>query len=122
MSKMSNPIIHFAASAIVPDSDKDPLGYYKNNTVNSRTLIETAVKNSVRQFIFSSTCAIYGNPAQVPATEDKMAAPISPYGRSKLMAEIMLRDAGTAHGLEPHHIALLQCGWRRPALPYWSVK
>jgi UDP-glucose 4-epimerase len=58
-------IIHFAASAIVPDSVKDPLGYYKNNTVNSRALIETAVKYSVRQFIFSSTCAVYGNPAQV---------------------------------------------------------
>ena len=58
-------IIHFAASAIVPDSVKDPLDYYKNNTVNSRALIETAVKNGVRQFIFSSTCAVYGNPAQV---------------------------------------------------------
>jgi UDP-glucose 4-epimerase len=85
-------IIHFAASAIVPDSVKDPLGYYKNNTVNSRALIETAVKNSVRRFIFSSTCAVYGNPAQVSVTEDTMAAPISPYGWSKLMTEIMLRD------------------------------
>ena len=97
-------IIHFAASAIVPDSVKDPLGYYKNNTVNSRALIETAVKNDLRQFIFSSTCAVYGNPAQVPVTEDTMAAPISPYGWSKLMTEIMLRDAGTAHGLS--HVIL----------------
>jgi UDP-glucose 4-epimerase len=63
-------IIHFAGSLVVPDSVKDPLGYYKNNTVNSRALIETAVKNRVRQFIFSSTCAVYGNPAQVPVTED----------------------------------------------------
>jgi UDP-glucose 4-epimerase len=92
-------IIHFAASAIVPDSVKDPLGYYKNNTVNSRALIEIAVKNGVRQFIFSSTCAVYGNPAQVPVTEDTLPAPISPYGWSKLMSEIMLRDAGTAHDL-----------------------
>jgi UDP-glucose 4-epimerase len=92
-------IIHFAASAIVPDSVKDPLGYYKNNTVNSRALIETAIKVGVRQFIFSSTCAVYGNPAQVPVTEDTLPAPISPYGRSKLMTEIMLRDAGTAHDL-----------------------
>jgi UDP-glucose 4-epimerase len=53
----------------------------------------------VRQFIFSSTCAVYGNPAQVPVTEDTLAAPISPYGWSKLMTEIMLRDAGTAHDL-----------------------
>jgi UDP-glucose 4-epimerase len=92
-------IIHFAGSLIVPDSVKDPLGYYKNNTVNSRALIETAVKHGVRQFIFSSTCAVYGNPAQVPVTEDTLPAPISPYGWSKLMTEIMLRDAGTAHGL-----------------------
>jgi UDP-glucose 4-epimerase len=92
-------IIHFAASAIVPDSVQDPLGYYKNNTVNSRALIETAIKADVRKFIFSSTCAIYGNPTQVPVTEDTLPAPISPYGWSKLMTEIMLRDAGTAHDL-----------------------
>ena len=92
-------IIHFAAWLIVPDSVKDPLGYYKNNTVNSRALIETAIKNGVRQFIFSSTCAVYGNPAQVPVTEDTLPAPISPYGRSKLMTEIMLRDASAAHDL-----------------------
>jgi UDP-glucose 4-epimerase len=69
-------IIHFAASAIVPESVKDPLDYYKNNTVNSRALIETAVKNGVRQFIFSSTCAVYGSPAQVPVTEEALTAPI----------------------------------------------
>jgi UDP-glucose 4-epimerase len=92
-------IIHFAAWLVVPDSVKDPLGYYKNNTANSRALIETVIKNGVRQFIFSSTCAVYGNPAQVPVTEDTPVAPISPYGWSKLMTEIMLRDAGTAHDL-----------------------
>jgi UDP-glucose 4-epimerase len=92
-------IVHFAARLVVPDSVKDPLGYYKNNTANSRALIETAVKNGVRQFIFSSTCAVYGNPAQMPVTEDTLPAPISPYGWSKLMTEIMLRDAGTAHDL-----------------------
>ena len=92
-------IIHFAASALVPELVKDPLGYYKNNTVNSRALIETAIKSGVRQFIFSSTCAVYGNPAQVPVTEDTPPAPISPYGWSKLMTEIMLRDAGTSHGI-----------------------
>jgi len=92
-------IIHFAAWLVVPDSVMDPLGYYKNNTVNSRALIETAGKEGVRQFIFSSTCAVYGNPAQIPVTEDTPTAPISPYGSSKLMTEIMLRDAGTAHDL-----------------------
>jgi UDP-glucose 4-epimerase len=92
-------IVHFAARLVVPDSVKDPLGYYKNNTVNSRTLIETAIKVGLRQFIFSSTCAVYGNPAHVPVTEDTLPAPISPYGWSKLMTEIMLRDAGTAYDL-----------------------
>jgi UDP-glucose 4-epimerase len=97
-------IIHFAASAIVPDSVRDPLGYYKNNTVNSRALVETSIKVGVRKFIFSSTCAIYGNPTQVPVTEEATAAPISPYGWSKLMTEIILRDAGRAHDLK--HVIL----------------
>jgi len=92
-------IIHFAASIVVPDSVRDPLGYYRNNTANSRTLIECAVKGGVRHFIFSSTAAVYGNPAAVPVAEDAPTLPISPYGWSKLMTEIMLRDASSAHGL-----------------------
>ena len=63
-------IIHFAASIVVPDSVADPLGYYRNNTVNSRALIETAVKAGVRHFIFSSTAAVYGNPRAIPVDED----------------------------------------------------
>ena len=63
-------ILHFAASVVVPDSMRDPLAYYRNNTVNTRALIECAVKNGVRHFIFSSTCAVYGNPAEIPVTED----------------------------------------------------
>src|SRR5215831_6136495 len=93
-------IIHFAASIVVPDSVSDPLGYYRNNTVNSRVLIECAVKGGVKQFIFSSTAAVYGNPTKVPIGEDDAVAPMSPYGSSKLMTEIMLRDAGIAHGLD----------------------
>ena len=92
-------IIHFAASIVVPDSVRDPLGYYRNNTVNSRALIETAVAGGVRNFIFSSTAAVYGNPARVPVREDDPTVPTSPYGSSKLMTETMLRDAGAAHGL-----------------------
>jgi UDP-glucose 4-epimerase len=92
-------IIHFAASIVVPDSVADPLGYYRNNTVNSRALIECAVKSGVKRFIFSSTAAVYGNPATVPVSEDDPVKPMSPYGSSKLMTEIMLRDAGGAHGL-----------------------
>jgi UDP-glucose 4-epimerase len=92
-------IIHFAASLVVPDSMRDPLGYYRNNTVNSRALIETAVKHGVRNFIFSSTAAVYGNPERVPVREDDAMVPICPYGWSKLMTEIMLRDAAAAHPL-----------------------
>jgi UDP-glucose 4-epimerase len=92
-------VLHFAASIVVPDSVRDPLGYYRNNTMNSRALIETAVEQGVRYFIFSSTAAVYGNPARVPVQEDDPTAPTSPYGSSKLMTEIMLRDAGIAHGL-----------------------
>jgi UDP-glucose 4-epimerase len=97
-------IIHFAASIVVPDSVRDPLGYYRNNTMNSRALIECAVKGGVRHFIFSSTAAVYGNPAEIPVKEDSATLPISPYGWSKLMTEVMLRDAGSAHGLQ--HVIL----------------
>ena len=97
-------IIHFAASLIVPDSVRDPLGYYRNNTVNSRALIECAIESSVRHFIFSSTAAVYGNPATIPADEEAPTLPISPYGWSKLMTEIMLRDASRAHDLR--HVTL----------------
>lgn len=92
-------IIHFAASIVVPDSVRDPLGYYRNNTANSRALIECAVKSGVPHFIFSSTAAVYGNPSVVPVEEDAPTVPISPYGWSKLMTEIMLRDASHAHDL-----------------------
>ena len=92
-------IIHFAASIVVPDSVRDPLGYYRNNTANSRALIEAAVRCGVRHFIFSSTAAVYGNPERVPVREEDATAPMSPYGWSKLMTETMLRDAGAAHGL-----------------------
>jgi UDP-glucose 4-epimerase len=92
-------IIHFAASVVVPDSVRDPLGYYLNNTANSRALIECAISHGVQHFIFSSTAAVYGNPTESPVSEAAPTQPISPYGWSKLMSEIMLRDAAKAHGL-----------------------
>ncbi len=92
-------VVHFAGSIVVPDSVTDPLGYYLNNTVHSRTLIEQAVKGGVPHFIFSSMAAVYGIPATNPVGEDAPLAPISPYGASKLMTEWMLRDSAAAYGL-----------------------
>lgn len=91
-------ILHFAAKIVVPESVTDPLGYYFNNTVKTRALLEAAVKGSVRHFVFSSTAAVYGNPERTPVSEDTVPAPLSPYGTSKLMSEQMLRDASIAHG------------------------
>ena len=72
--------------------------------MNSRARIESAVKGGVRHFIFSSSAAVYGNPERVPVREDDATVPTSPYGSSKLMTEIMLRDAGSTHGLR--HVIL----------------
>ena len=97
-------IIHFAGSIVVPDSVSDPLGYYLNNTVKSRALMQAAVKGGVKTFIFSSTAAVYGNPLTMPVYETETPTPISPYGTSKLMTELMLRDSHQAYGL--NYIAL----------------
>jgi UDP-glucose 4-epimerase len=97
-------IVHMAGSVVVEESVADPLRYYANNTMNTRTVIEAAVRGGISQFIFSSTAAIYGNPAESPVTEDAPPQPISPYGWSKLMSELMLADAARAHGLR--HVVL----------------
>jgi UDP-glucose 4-epimerase len=92
-------IIHFAGSVVVPDSMRDPLAYYRNNTMTTRSLLNVAVKCNVDRFIFSSTAAVYGNPDQVPVSENAPTRPMSPYGTSKLMTEIMLHDVASAHGM-----------------------
>ena len=90
-------IMHFAGSIIVPESVENPLKYYRNNTANSRSLIESAVTTGVKHFIFSSTAATYGIPETSPVREDTPTLPINPYGLSKLMTEHMLRDVAAAH-------------------------
>lgn len=92
-------IVHFAGSIIVPESVEQPLKYYKNNTANTRTLLECAVNGGVSHFLFSSTAATYGIPQSVPISEDALTAPINPYGMSKLMSEFMLADVARAHPL-----------------------
>jgi UDP-glucose 4-epimerase len=93
-------IIHFAGSVVVPDSMRDPLGYYRNNTMTTRSLLNAAVKGGIKRFIFSSTAAVYGNPDQVPVPENAPTRPMSPYGSSKLMTEIMLHDTASAHDMD----------------------
>jgi UDP-glucose 4-epimerase len=92
-------IAHFAAKIVVPESVSDPLSYYLNNMAKARNLIECAVQQGVRNFIFSSTAAVYGEPKTSPVFENIELAPINPYGRSKLMVEWMLEDVSRAHDL-----------------------
>ncbi|HXC60364.1 MAG TPA: UDP-glucose 4-epimerase GalE [Steroidobacteraceae bacterium] len=92
-------VIHFAAHTIVPESVSDPLKYYGNNTCQTRSLLATCQAHGVRQFVFSSTAAVYGMPASGLAAEDSPLAPINPYGTSKLMSEWMLRDLAQASAL-----------------------
>lgn len=98
-------IIHFAGSIVVPDSIADPLGYYENNTGNTHRLLTAAVKAGIHKVIFSSTAAVYGTPETgLPIREDAPLRPETPYGQSKLMSELMLRDTARAHGL--NYVAL----------------
>jgi UDP-glucose 4-epimerase len=91
-------VIHFAGSIIVPESVADPLAYYLNNTVNSRALMQACVNTGVSHFIFSSTAAVYGTPEDMqPVAETASLRPESPYGTSKLMTEMMLKDVSAAH-------------------------
>jgi UDP-glucose 4-epimerase len=92
-------IIHFAAHTIVPESVADPLKYYGNNTCATRALLDSAKRAGVRNFVFSSTAAVYGIPADGVASEDSPTRPINPYGTSKLMSEWMLRDLCSASPL-----------------------
>ncbi len=85
-------IIHFAAHTIVPESVANPLKYYGNNTCGTRSLLEAASNAGVRNFVFSSTAAVYGIPESGLASEESPTAPINAYGSSKLMSEWMLRD------------------------------
>jgi UDP-glucose 4-epimerase len=89
-------IAHFAAKIVVPESISDPLGYYLNNTSKARNLMESTVARGVKNFIFSSTAAVYGETSDRPVEETAPLHPMSPYGRSKLMVEWMLEDAARA--------------------------
>jgi UDP-glucose 4-epimerase len=92
-------VMHFAAHTIVPESVSNPLKYYGNNTCATRNLLECCDRAGVQHFVFSSTAAVYGIPAEGLAREESPTAPINPYGLSKLMSEWMLRDLAVASAL-----------------------
>ncbi len=97
-------VMHFAAYTIVPESVSEPLKYYGNNTCSTRALLEVCAREKVKHFVFSSTAAVYGIPADGVASEESVNAPINPYGTSKLMSEWMLRDL--AHACDLRYVAL----------------
>lgn len=93
-------VMHFAAYCYVGESVTEPAKYYRNNVANTINLLDVMVKNNITNFIFSSTCATYGEPIKIPMTEQHPQNPINPYGRSKLMIERILEDFKSAYGLE----------------------
>jgi UDP-glucose 4-epimerase len=97
-------VMHFAAHTIVPESVENPLKYYANNTCNTRNLLACCAEAGVKHFVFSSTAAVYGIPESGVAYEDAPTNPINPYGTSKLMSEMMLRDLAAAS--EMRYVAL----------------
>jgi len=93
-------VMHFAAFCYVGESVEDPGKYYQNNVAATITLLEEMLKKNIKNFIFSSSCAVYGEPVEIPITEQHPYNPINPYGRSKLMVEQILQDFRAAYGLE----------------------
>ncbi|MEM8935248.1 MAG: UDP-glucose 4-epimerase GalE [Pseudomonadota bacterium] len=92
-------IIHFAGSTIVPESIKQPIDYYENNTMATLSLLRSCVESGVKRFIFSSTASVYGTPERVPISEQAPIRSITPYGASNAMSERMLQDAALAHDI-----------------------
>jgi UDP-glucose 4-epimerase len=103
-------VMHFAASIVVSESVRQPLAYYLNNTANTFRLLDVLVRSGVNRFIFSSTAAVYGMPEELPVTEETPFNPINPYGTSKMMTELALRDVASAHP-----------GFRYAAIRYFNV-
>lgn len=92
-------VLHLAALSVVAESFTNPRRYYQNNFVATQTLLDTLLDSNIRQLVFSSTCAIYGKPQQLPLTEAHPCQPDSPYGCSKLAVEHLLADYAQAYGL-----------------------
>lgn len=92
-------VVHFAASAIVPESVEHPVRYWDNNVTATVCLLDAAVRHRVRSVVFSSSAAVYGEPEQVPISEDHPCRPANPYGMTKLVGEYLLHDCAAAYGI-----------------------
>jgi UDP-glucose 4-epimerase len=90
-------VIHFAASIVVEESVSFPLEYYENNSVNTFKLVRTCIKTNIENFVFSSTAAVYGIPEKIPVPETALMNPINPYGKSKVVTEMLLKDVSSAY-------------------------
>ena len=108
-------VMHFSAYAYVGESVTDPAKYYRNNVIGTITLLEAMIAFSIKQFVFSSTCATYGVPHAVPITEDHPQNPINPYGATKLMVERILQDFGVAYGLKSVYFRYFNAAGADPA-------
>ena len=111
--------MHFAAYAYVGESVEKPLMYYQNNVATTVSVLQAMQEAGVDRFVFSSTCATYGDPDKVPITEDEKKAPVSPYGRSKLMVEQMLQDVAAAAG---RISSSPPCATSTPAAARWTAR
>jgi UDP-glucose 4-epimerase len=110
-------VLHFAAASLVGESVKEPAKYYTNNFSAALNLLSVMLKHGVKNFIFSSTCATYGDPVKIPMDEAHPQAPINPYGRSKLMVETALKDYSAAYGLNYAILRYFNAAGAHPKLP-----
>jgi UDP-glucose 4-epimerase len=110
-------VLHFAAASLVGESVNNPAKYYTNNLSSALILLSVMLKRGVKNFIFSSTCATYGNPVRIPMDEAHPQAPINPYGNSKLMVEMVLKDYNTAYGLNYAILRYFNAAGAHPTLP-----
>ncbi|MDR2104308.1 MAG: UDP-glucose 4-epimerase GalE [Deferribacteraceae bacterium] len=110
-------VIHFAASSLVGESVVEPAKYYSNNLAATITLLSAALKFGVKNFIFSSTCATYGCPVYTPIDEKHPQLPINPYGSSKLMVEMLLRDYNKGYGLNYAILRYFNAAGAHPHFP-----